>query len=346
MGAMELVANGDERESSDKVRNEEPIGASTLRSGKFSWSSTSALIGPAVRRDDPCDSIKDPSVISFDGRWHLFASIRSHIRTHQVEYMTFNSWSSANAATRHVLKITDGFFGAPQVFLYEPHRLWYLVYQVKDDGRTPAVQPAFSTTSDIADPWSWTSPKLLFEEHPPNVEMWLDYWIICDESDAHLFFTSLNGLMWHAQTDHSQFPHGWSEPSVVLKGDVYEASHTYKLAGMERYLTMIEAVADGRRYFKAYTSASLSGQWEPLADSLEKPLAGVANVTFTADEWTTSFSHGEFLRVGVNQFIEIDPGNLRIVYQGVSDDDRQGKEYGKIPWRLGLLRNTERPWRG
>ena len=45
----------------------------------------------------------------------------------------------------------------------------------------------------------------------------------------------------------------------------------------------------------------------------------------------------EFLRTGVNQLLEIDPNNLRILYQGVADADREGVTYGKIPWKLGLL---------
>lgn len=35
--------------------------------------------------------------------------------------------------------------------------------------------------------------------------------------------------------------------------------------------------------------------------------------------------------------MEIDSRHLRFVFQGVRDADRQGKGYGEIPWRLGLL---------
>ena len=38
----------------------------------------------------------------------------------------------------------------------------------------------------------------------------------------------------------------------------------------------------------------------------------------------------------------VDPARLRFLFQGVSDDDRRGKPYGEIPWRLGLL-EPDRP---
>jgi len=53
--------------------------------------------------------------------------------------------------------------------------------------------------------------------------------------------------------------------------------------------------------------------------------------------WTESISHGELLRAGVDQHLEVDPARLRFLFQGVSDQARAGKPYGQIPWRLGIL---------
>jgi hypothetical protein len=53
--------------------------------------------------------------------------------------------------------------------------------------------------------------------------------------------------------------------------------------------------------------------------------------------WTDSFSHGELLRAGHDELLEVDPARLRFLFQGVADADRQGKPYGDIPWKLGLL---------
>jgi hypothetical protein len=161
--------------------------------------------------------------------------------------------------------------------------------------------------------------------------------VICDERRAHLFFTSLDGRMWRADAAIDDFPRGWNKPQVVLQGDIFEASHTYRLRGLNQFLTIIEAQAGDRRYYKAHLAERLDGAWQPLADTREKPFAGPANVRDLGEHWTDSFSHGELLRAGHDQRLEVDPTRLRLLYQGVSDRERAGKAYGEIPWRLGLL---------
>ena len=84
-----------------------------------------------------------------------------------------------------MLKTTDGYFCAPQVFYFRLQNRWYLIYQVADPSRQPALQPACSTTTDLADPDSWSPPQLLFAQQPPNVKGWIDFWVICDDTHAH-----------------------------------------------------------------------------------------------------------------------------------------------------------------
>jgi hypothetical protein len=55
-------------------------------------------------------------------------------------------------------------------------------------------------------------------------------------------------------------------------------------------------------------------------------------------EWTTNISHGELLRTGVDERLEVDPENLQFLFQGASDEEYRGRQYGTIPWRLGLLK--------
>jgi hypothetical protein len=92
-----------------------------LLSGRFQWTVSEPLVVPAERLDDPCYSIKDPSVVFYQGRWHLFCTIRSQKRSHQIEYLSFTDWKDANVAQRHILKMHDGYFCAPQVFYFTPH---------------------------------------------------------------------------------------------------------------------------------------------------------------------------------------------------------------------------------
>jgi len=306
--------------------------------GEFAWTASAPLVSPAVRADDPCDSVKDPTIVFHDGRWHLFTTIRSKKRTHQIEYSSFTDWKEANAAPRHILTFNSGYFCAPQVFYFTPHKKWYLLHQMSDPSRKPSLQPAVSTTEKISDPASWSKAQMLFKEHPKNVTAWIDFWIICDEAKAHLFFTSNNGLMWRSETALANFPSGWSEPAIVLRDDIFEASHTYKLKGRKGYLTVVEAEAgNGSRYYKAYTADRLDGEWKPLAATAAKPFASKANVKDGAAHWTDSISHGEFLRTGADEHMEVDPDHLQFLFQGVSDPARAGKKYGEIPWQLGLL---------
>jgi hypothetical protein len=309
-----------------------------LKSGDFKWNSSPPLISPEQDRADRCISVKDPSVVYHDGRWHVFATIRSEKRTHQIEYLNFKKWEEANKASRHILKVSDGYFCAPEVFYFTPHHKWYLIYQISIPGRKVELQPAFSTSSEIANPDSWTNPVPLFSEHPANINAWIDFWVICDRKQAHLFFTSNNGKFWRSDTELQKFPSGWSKPEVVLDTDIFEASHTYSVKGSDSFLTVIEAQKDGRRYYKAYTAPSLTGKWTPLADSWMKPFAGRENVAFESERWSDSFSHGELLRASTDEKLEIDPVNLVFLYQGVLDRNREGKPYGQIPWQLGLLR--------
>jgi glycosyl hydrolase family 62 len=312
-----------------------------LRSGNFHWRATAPVLQPEDRDGDHYYSVKDPSVVRYRGRWHLFSTIRGRNRSHQIEYISFKDWPEAAQARRTTLRLTSGFFAAPDVFYFAPHKKWYLIYQFVDQSRKPALQPAYSTTTNIDDPASWTAPQMLYTESPQSVKNWLDFWIICDARQAHLFFTTDHGQMLRADAPLAEFPHGWDEPRVVLDEDIYEASHTYRVKGPERYLTIIEARAPaGRRYYKAYLADRLTGEWQPLAATFEKPFAALSNVSFQGEGWTQSISHGELLRDGYDQTLTIDPAHLTLLYQGVSDRDQKDKVYGQIPYRLGLLYAT------
>lgn len=308
-----------------------------LLAGRFKWSVSGPLVRPLQRQGDLTYSIKDPTIVRYEGKWHLFCTIRGKKRSHQIEYLCFDNWKQVDKAGRHLLKLRDGYFCAPQVFYFTPHKRWYLIHQVIEETRKPALQPAYSTTDDIADPDSWTESKLLFSAQPENVKRWIDFWVICDNRRAHLFFTSLDGRMWRCEATLTKFPFGWSRPCVVLRGDIFEASHTYRLKGLSKFLTVVEAQAGGRRYYKAYLASTLDGAWVPLAASEDKPFAGRANTVDAGAHWTDSFSHGELLRDGYDEKLFVDPAGLRFLFQGVSDEGKKGKPYGQIPWRLGIL---------
>ncbi|MCB1235300.1 MAG: glycoside hydrolase [Verrucomicrobiae bacterium] len=298
--------------------------------------------------DNPWLAVKDPSVVRHGDRWHLFCTLRKrdggdgkppgYIR---IGHLSFADWSEARSATWSVLDLGSlDYHGAPQVFFFEPSRTWYLVYQLADSARGIAYGPCFSTTTTLEDPKSWSLPQPFYAEKPSNLKGWIDFWVIGDAEKAHLFFTSNNGKLWRAETALARFPRGFGTPELALEGDFFEASHTYRLRNGAGYLTLIEAQGEsggrGRRYFQAYTADRLEGPWRAWLGSGRTPFAGGANVVFEGEAWTDSISHGELIRSGIDQRLEIDPGKLTFLYQGLRDD-QWSKGYGKLPWRLGLL---------
>lgn len=309
-----------------------------LVTGEFKWVAGEPVLESMKLGDVQWIAVKDPSVVRYEGRWHVFCTVRGIERSHAIMYVSLTQWDGAKEAEQHILKCHGGFFCAPQVFYFTPHKKWFLLCQASDESWEPKYGPACSTTTDIADPGSWSKLTPLFDAKPSNIEGWLDFWIICDDSKAHLFFTSLDGKMWRCETSLENFPHGWSQPVVALQADVFEASHTYRLKGLEKYLTIIEAQnGHGWRYYKAYLADRLDGKWIPLAGEKDKAFASMQNVEHPAERWTDVVSHGELLRAGCDEKLQVDPENLRFLFQGVLDKDRAGKNYGQILWRLGIL---------
>lgn len=309
-----------------------------LLAGRFRWTVSEPLVAPAESAADTYYSVKDPSIVFHGGKWHLFCTVRGQNRSHQIEYLTFTDWESAGAAQRQMLTMHPGFFCAPQVFYFAPHQKWYLICQASDDAWEPKYGASYSTTGDIADPESWSKLQPLRAKQADG-KSGLDFWIICDDTKAHLFFTTLDGRMWREETSLADFPTGWSDPVLAIQGDIFEASHTYRLKGLNRYLTVVEAQGGhGWRYFKAYLADQLDGEWKPIAATKDQTFASMANAQPAGDRWTDCISHGELLRAGTDQRLEVDPADLRFLFQGVLDRDRNGKKYGEIPWRLGMLK--------
>ena len=302
------------------------------------WEYTAPLISPEKREQDQSVAQKDPSLVFFEGKWHVFMTIKLQDRT-AMEYCSFDRWENADAAPRTILKLAKSkYYCAPQVFYFTPQKKWYLVYQVGMPGLNK-MWVAYSTTANIADPASWTpaQPILDGSDKDPRPEGGLDYWIICDDKRAYLFFTSLNGKLWRAWTAVEVFPKGMGHVQLALQGSFFEASHTYKLKGVDKYLTIVEE--NGRRYYKAYLADALDGNWTPLADKAEKPFAGWINIRPAkgVEPWTDNVSHGELVREGIDQTMTVDPADLRFGFQGMLEEDKSGRGYGQFPWRIGML---------
>lgn len=302
------------------------------------WEYSAPLIQAERRAVMPSRAQKDPTIVFHDGQWHVFMTVKLSGRS-AIEYCSFADWENANSARRTLLPVSDSdYFCAAQVFYYRPHHLWYLVYQMAVP-EAKHMWVAYSTTRTISDPQSWTRAKPMLDGGAADSRQvgGLDYWIICDDQSAYLFFTSLNGKMWRMSTALQNFPNGFNDCQIALRGEIFEASHTYKLLHHNKYITVIEQ--KGRRHMKAYIADRLDGSWRPLADTEAAPFAGRTNIR-PADgvtAWTDNVSHGELVRSSNDERLVVDPVNLRFVFQGMQQADKNRKEYGDFNWRIGML---------
>ena len=310
-----------------------------------SWVSTGPLVRPVADAQHPIVSVKDPTVVQHGGRWHVFATTADTRGAWAMAYFNFASWDEAPQAKPFYLDQNPSFAGyncAPQVFYFRPHKKWYLIFQ--------SPQPRFSTTDDIADPMSWSPPQDFFAGTPNSVvEGWLDYWIICDDTHAYLFFPDDHGRFYRSRTRLEDFPRGFDEPVVVLqeanKNDLFEGSCVYRIGDTGQYLALVECIGqNGPRYYRAFVADRLDCDWKPLpdADREATPFAGDNNVVADAggELWTEGISHGELLREGFDETMTIDPNNLRFLYQGLPRGTRE-PNYVLLPYRLALLRPVE-----
>ncbi|MBO3732057.1 cellulose binding domain-containing protein [Glycomyces sp. NEAU-S30] len=309
----------------------------------FTWTSSGVLAGPKPDAAHPnIAGLKDPSVVFHNGKWHVFASIASNAGYNMV-YLNFTDWSQAASATHHYLDrsaIGTGYRAAPEVFYYEPQGLWYLVYQTGN--------ASYSTNADISNPNGWSAPKHFYSGMPQIIKdnigsgYWVDMWVTCDDVNCHLFSSDDNGHLYRSQTSVANFPDGMSEPVIAMQDSnkyaLWEASNVYKIEGTDRYLLIIEAIGSNGRYFRSWTSTSLAGPWTALAAAENQPFAGPANVSFPGGKWTQDISHGELIRNGVDQRLEVDLCDMQYLYQG--RDPNSGGDYNNLPWRLGLLTQT------
>jgi len=230
-------------------------GGADVLTGEFRWVCGPPVLQASRAGGEEWISLKDPSIVRYKDCWHLFCTVRGRRRSHAIVYVKFSEWDQAGAAEHHVLGCHKGFFCAPQVFYFTPHKKWYLICQASDEAWSPRYQAAYSTTTDISAPDSW-SPLRPLGARQANGKSGLDFWVICDETRAYLFFTTLDGCMWREETSLESFPAGWSEPTLAIRGDIFEASHIYKLSGSNTYLALVEAQGGhGWRYFKSATGS-------------------------------------------------------------------------------------------
>ncbi|HEY4014535.1 MAG TPA: non-reducing end alpha-L-arabinofuranosidase family hydrolase [Polyangiaceae bacterium] len=316
----------------------------------FQWSSTGPILSPISDPTHDLVAIKDPSVVYYGGKWHVFVSTVAVGGIYGIAYISFTDFADTSSATLYYLDQNPalaGYHAAPQVFYFRPQNKWYLVFQ--------SGPPQFSTNADVSNPAGWSAPQSFFASEPAIVTQtagssggWLDFKVICDSVNCYLFFSDDAGAFYRSQTTLASFPSGFGNTVVVMKdanaGSLFEASNVYSMKGTGQYLALVEAFdADSNyhRYYRSWTASALDGTWTPLQDTFQAPFASTANITFTGGTpWTSDISHGEMIRDGYDETLTIDTCQLQYLYQGTNPSAPNDAGYNGIPWQLGLLTKT------
>ena len=297
---------------------------------------TAWVAGPPVFTPGPegafdAVAVKDPSIVRHDGKWHLFYTARGQ-DGYSLGYAAAPALEALDKAPRHCLEQlrgkTNGYAAAPQVFYFAPDEHWYLVYQTRDSN----YQPVYARTPDITEPGSWSRPRNLGEKK--DLEKWIDFWVICDEQCAWLFYTRGHRAVYAMECPLTEFPHGFANPREVF-APVHEAVHIYRNTADGRYHMLYETrIRKDIRRFGLAVAKSLGGPWRDVT----RDYATGAMLRFPegVSRWTGEVSHGEMLRVGYDHRLEYDVRESRFLIQGMREEAHTG-EYSELTWRLGVI---------
>ena len=311
-------------------------------------------------------AVKDPSIVCYAGLYHVVYTSKPDKRAKKFRdgtgYVAAATLDKLNEAPRYDLNEVAGVpVVAPQIFFFRPHKLWYIVAQTYGERRGELV-PIYLTNPDIGDPAGWSKPRTLRRRRPDN-GFWIDFWVICDEQKAHLFYTDHDGRMFRMETPVAQFPHGYADSQEYLAAEVrgrdaqgpwrmHEASHIYHVKSTGEYLALLEAVRphptrknywDSRdRFMFALKAERLEGPWVRVEPD-ENDFAGIPKYVVDKDGIPTKLdqiSHPELIRAGYDERLEIDDYRLQLVIQafdaaGMSSD----YDYDFLPWVLFVMRN-------
>lgn len=298
------------------------------------WNVGPVLLSPGPERAFDSVAVKDPSVVRYRGQWHVFYTARNRTG-YTLGYVSAPKLEELDRAARHQLSQLrankSAYAAAPQVFYFRPQRKWYLIFQTNDAN----YLPVYSTSDTLQDPASWTAARPLVEKR--ESAKWIDFWVLCDDQFAYLFYTRDHRDVMMMTTRLADFPNGFSTPRNVF-APVHEAVHVYAVRGSRpSYVMLYEQQENDRRHFGMARAKSPAGPW--TVSDPEFATAYQLNYVPGRMRWTDEVSHGELLRSGWDERLEVSGDQWEFLVQGIRNDEHVG-DYALLPWRLGLIRST------
>ncbi len=268
-------------------------------------------------------AMKDFTCVHYNGKYIVYFTTVDSAGSWGGGMMTFNSWPEMATAQQYQMPIGTV---APTLFYFAPKNIWVLTFQ---------WGAQYLTSTDPTNPNGWSAPQTLYSGNS------IDATVICDSTNAYLFYAYDDGTIHRASMPIGSFPGTFTNSSVIMTDttdNLFESPEVYTVQGATpQYLMIVEAIGAAGRYFRSFTATNLGGSWTPLAATESNPFAGKNNVTFPdGNVWTSDISGGDIVRNNPDQTQTIDPSNLQFLYQGQTPTSGL-TNYTQIPWRPGVL---------
>jgi len=289
----------------------------------FKWNSTAPLATP----QNGSLAMKDFTCVQYNGKYIVYFTTVDNSGNWGGGMMTFTNWSDMATAPQYQMPIGTV---SPTLFYFAPKNIWVLTYQ---------WGAQYVTSTDPTNPNGWSAPQTLYGGNS------LDTTVICDSTNAYLFYAYDDGTIHRASMPIGNFPGTFTNSSIIMTdtaANLFESPEVYTIKGAtNQYLMIVEAEGAVGRYYRSFTATNLGGAWTPLAATESNPFAGATNVTFpNGNVWTACISGGDIVRNNPDQTQTIDPGNLQFLYQGYNPNSAASKaatNYTQLPWQPGLL---------
>ncbi|MDJ1482655.1 non-reducing end alpha-L-arabinofuranosidase family hydrolase [Cytophagaceae bacterium YF14B1] len=284
------------------------------------WSVTGKLFEQGAAGSFESVAVKDPSLVYDGGRWHVFYT-GTDGNQWKMGYVNSPSLFDMKSEPRRFMNSLNGggYFCAPQVFNFPAKGRWFLIYQ-------SGLGATYSTNTSVSNYGGWAAGKGM------GFNDGIDFWCIADNSYVYCFYSAQDGskTIKRRRTTIANFPNGWESPTIVAT-DTFEAPHVYRNKADGKYYMMVEDIG---RYFELWTASNLNGTWTKVSETW----AAKSNLTERNGHWTDQVSHGEILRSGSNELMEINNiDRCEIFMQGVVNGSYSS--YIRIPYDLGLMQN-------
>lgn len=274
-------------------------------------------------------AIKDFTMVHYNNQYIVYMTYTPQGGGFKGAYMApFSDFSLANASAQAIMP--NNLPGvAPELIYFTPKNTWVYTTQWCSTGSF-----CYTTGSDPTKPAGFAAQTkpILTENITPNAP--IDQVVICDDSNCYLFYADDKGNIYRGSMAKGSFPGNFTGTKKILSepdaAKLFEAVEVYKLKGQKKYLMIVECGYP--RYFRAFTATDLAGTWTPVGNTINSatPFAGKVNVT---NGWSNDISHGEIVRTGYDEYREIDPCNMQMIYQGLTT----GGDYNSLPYKMGLI---------